>query len=223
MPRGWRGGCFWEAGAGGPASPLAVIGFSFPSPAHKGPIEAVGKLLRASSSSRRSSQLLKSHSSPAQARGSGAGIRRAKGKETAGAGSDGGGGPGPSPAWGQPWGPPGPSPGASAASFQPSIHPGGNAPVASPGSCPRSHSCPAAAARFPGEETKVPFCGVGRAAAVATSDLAAGQSPTPLPSCPRQPSGTPLAVPHPEHTGQELCQLRAGAVMPRGGGGDGAA
>lgn len=91
MPRGWRGGCFWEAGAGGPASPLAVIGFSFPSPAHKGPIEAVGKLLRASSSSRRSSQLLKSHSSPAQARGSGAGIRRAKGKETAGAGSDGGG------------------------------------------------------------------------------------------------------------------------------------
>lgn len=73
-------------GAGSPASPLAVIGFSFPSPRTKGPLRAVGKLLRASTGSCRSSQLLKSHSSPARARGSGAGIHGAKAKETAGDG-----------------------------------------------------------------------------------------------------------------------------------------
>lgn len=112
MPPGWRGGCFWEAGAGGPASPLAVIGFSFSSPCTKGPLRAVGKLLCASASSRRSSQLLKSHSSPAQARGSGDGICRAKAKETAGAGSNRGApGASPSPARGRPCRPPGPSPG----------------------------------------------------------------------------------------------------------------
>ena len=226
MSPGWRGGCFWEAGAGGPASPLAVIGFSFPSPCTKGPLRAVGKLLRASASSCRSLQLLKSHSSPAQARRSGAGICRAKAKETAGTGSDGRPpGAGPPPARRQPWGPPGPSPGLQPRLFRcrPASILGVMLPwpprICLPGELPAAtllpgHSCP-----FLREETKVPFCRVGRAAAVATSDRAAGQSPTPLPSRPLSLAapGAPGSAASPAHgPGAVPASLWLRAVKPRG-------
>lgn len=97
-------------------------------------------------------------------------------------------------------GPPGPSPGLQPhlSRCLPASIPGAMSPCL-PGELPAAtippgHSCP-----FLPEETKVPFCSVGRAAAVATSDLAAGQSPTPLLSCPQQPSGTPRSATSPAH------------------------
>lgn len=52
------------------------------------------------------------------------------------------------------------------------------------------HSCP-----WPRDETKVAFCGVGRAAEVATSDRAAGQPPAPLTSRPLCPVPSSPASP----------------------------
>jgi len=197
---GWRGGWFWGAAAGGRASPLLpVIGFSFPSPRTKGPLRAVGKRLGARASSHRSPQLLKSHSSPARARGSGAGVRRAKAKETAGAGGDVGGPPGgaPSPARGWPWGPPSPSPGLQPhlCRCRPASIPVGNAPVVSrgaarPGSCPRPRSCP-----FPrGGHKGAIFAGL---AELQPLPPATGQRDSPQPRCPPVPlSPAALGTPH---------------------------
>lgn len=56
------------------------------------------------------------------------------------------------------------------------------------------------------------FCGVGRATAVATSDRAAGQSPS---LCPLAGGTVPVPSPAVPTTGRGLCQLPAGAV-PRG-------
>lgn len=71
------------------------------------------------------------------------------------------------------------------------------------------HSCP-----FLREETKVPFCGIGRAAAVATSDRAAGQSPTPLPSRPLSSAALGLGATH--GLGAVPASLWLRATNPRG-------
>lgn len=106
----------------------------------------------------------------------------------------------------------------------PSIRPGGQRSCGLPGGCqPRElpaaallpgHSCP-----FLREETKVPFCRVGRATAVATSDRAAGQSPTPLPSRSLSPAalGVPCSAASPAQGSgavPALCWLHA--TKPRG-------
>lgn len=192
--------------AGGPPPPPALGNWiQLLLAAHKGPIEGLrGGSAAPAFSPRCSSRLPKRHSIPAQAggeRGSAA-PRRKK----AGAGGEKGGAQGQSPpcsGTGLCRGDPQDlAPGFSLLFSAASQHP---APRAMLRGLPRGWLLPG------GEDTKVAFCGVGRATAVATSDRAAGQSPT------RRPlAGGTVPVPSPAvPTGRGLCQLPAGAV-PRG-------
>lgn len=169
VPGLWGRGC-WRAAA---CLLPAVIGFSFSSARTKGPLRGGGE-----AAPRQLSALAALHSSSKTLDPR----RRERGwdprKESAWVEK---GGLGADPAWGQGCavGSPHSPPSVSPLSPLCSIRPGGDAQCSLGAVLPPGHSCPLLR-----EETTVPFCGVGRAVAVAISDRAAGQSPTPR--CPLQ-------------------------------------
>lgn len=177
-------------GCGRPCLPAAGNWIQLPLAAHKGPIEAVGMLLAPAPAPAALHSSAKATRAPCGHRGAepAATAPRQRNSQC-------------QQRWGDPWGcspshlgtamgTPGSFPQASASAFQipPSSGPSDDAPRPPRGRLPAAallpgHSCP-----FLREDTKLPFCRVGRAMAVATSDRAAGQSPTLLPSCPLSPA-----------------------------------
>lgn len=188
---------------GGPASPLPVIGFSFPRPHTKGPLRRWGRCSR----QLQLPLLFTAPQKPLEPRvGTGERSRQPprQGKETASAGSNGGTpGAAPHPTWGQPWGPPGAFP-----RLQPQLFRSRPAavPVAMPhglpgAACPRPRSCPATAARSSGRTQSFHFAGLAEPWPLppATGQQDSPQLRCPPVPCPQQPQGHPCSATSPAH------------------------